>query len=316
MLRPITLFSVFLIFLPGVVSALQITSLPRAEISSDFVLLSDIAEFSESTPLAKALASTRVAGAPKIGKELTLRTKEIQKKLVKAHTLTEKIAWNGAAKTVITRKGVLVTSEETVAAINSFLLEAQSTLPEAEYIFTPRQLPLPFEIPIGDLQVEVVPSDPDIIGSNRFSLIYQVNGKTVKNISVRGKLEVMAPVAVVNGTMKRGTILRPEMLSMEERDLSTLRTPCTDVREVLGKKLSKRIRKGTVLDLAFVDFPPVIIKGQLVKMVINHKGLQLTATGISAMNGKQDQIIRVKNIRSNKYVFCKVSSPGIVEVQI
>ena len=316
MLRSITLFSAFLIFLPGVVSALQITSLPKAEITRDFVLLSDIAELSESTPLAEALASTRVAKAPRIGKELTLNTKAIQKKLVKDHTLTEKISWNGAASTVITRRGVIVTSEEPLAAINTFLFEAQRTLPEAEYTFTPRQLPLPFEIPIGDLQVDVVPSDPDVIGSNRFSLIYQVNGKTVKNISVRGKLEVMVPVAVVNTTIKRGTTLRPEMLSMEKRDLSTLKTPCTDLREVLGKRLSKRIRKGTVLDLAFVDFPPVITKGQLVKMIVNHKGLQLTATGISAMNGKQDQIIRVKNIRSNKYVFCKVSSPGIVEVQI
>ena len=316
MFRPITFISVLLIFIPSVASALQITSMPHAEVTRDYVLLSDIAKLSESTPLAKALASTRVAGAPKIGKELTLRTKEIQKKLVKAHTLTENIAWDGAANTIITRKGVIVTSEEPLAAIDSFLFEAQNTLPEAEYTFTPRQLPLPFAIPMGELQVDVIPSDPDIIGSNRFSLIYQVNGKTVKNISVRGKLEVMAPVAVVNGTLKRGTILRPEMLSMEERDLATLRTPCTDLREVLGKKLSKRIRKGTVLDLAFVEFPPVIIKGQLVKMVVNHKGLQLTATGISAMNGKQDQIIRVKNIRSNKYVFCKVSSPGIVEVQI
>jgi flagella basal body P-ring formation protein FlgA len=106
------------------------------------------------------------------------------------------------------------------------------------------------------------------------------------------------------------------MVEMEIKDLSTLRTPCTDLRRVLGKKLTRKLRVGSVLDLSFIEFPPVIQKGQLVKMVVRQNGLQLTATGISYKNGKQNEIIRVKNIRSNKNVFCKVVSPGLVEVQI
>ncbi len=316
-MRIIQVFLSFLFcFLPATTYGLQITSLPKAEVTNTFVLLSDIVKFSEESPLATALGSKRIANAPRVGKSVTLQTITIQKKLLKDLALKNKLLWNGSSTTVVSRKGIQITPATITDSIDDFLFDMQDSLPEAEYSFVPRQLPLPFEIPTGELEVQVIPSDPDIIGSKRFSLLYKVNNKTVKNISVRGQLKAMAPVAVLTQSVKRGTILHPNMVEMEMRDLSTLRTPCTNLRMVLGKRLSKRLRSGSVLDLSFVEFPPVIHKGQLVKMVVNHNGLQLTATGISYMNGKQDQIIRVKNIRSNKNVFCKVSSPGIVEVQI
>lgn len=316
-MRTIQLFlSILLTIVPFTVHGLQITSLPTVEVSNGFILLSDIVSFSEESPLATALGSRRITNAPPVGKSLTIQTKDVQKKLSRELNLESNLLWNGSVSTVISRKGVRLTAADLTNSIDTFLLEMQDSLPEAEYTFVPRQLPLPFDVPTGELEIRVIPSDPDIVGSKRFTLMYLVDGKTVKNISIRGKLKVMAPVAVLTRGVKRGAILHPDMIEMELRDLSTLRTPCTDLRMVLGKKLSKRLRSGSVLDVSYIEFPPVILKGQLVKMVVNNNGLQLTATGISYMNGKQDQIIRVKNIRSNKNVFCKVSSPGIVEVQI
>ena len=126
----------------------------------------------------------------------------------------------------------------------------------------------------------------------------------------------MTPVVVLTQNVKRGAILSPEMVQMESKDLSSLRSPCTDLREVLGKKLINSQRSGSVLELSSIDFPPLIQKGELVKIIINHKTLQLTATGISITNGKQDQVIRVKNTGSQKIVFCRVLAPGLVEVKI
>jgi flagella basal body P-ring formation protein FlgA len=68
--------------------------------------------------------------------------------------------------------------------------------------------------------------------------------------------------------------------------------------------------------MSSIEIPPLIRKGQLVKIHINHNGMHLSASGISSMNGKQDQIIRVVNTVSKKMIYCKVSAPGIVEVQI
>ncbi|RUM45203.1 MAG: flagella basal body P-ring formation protein FlgA [Desulfocapsa sp.] len=310
------LISVLIFFLPLTASGLEITLHPMAEVSTDFVLLSDIATFSETSPFTKALGSKRISSTPQIGKKITIQRSILQKKLTREFNIKTNLLWKGPATTIISRKGTQITPDAMLISINNFLKNSQGSLPKAEYSFTPRELPLPFEIRTGNLEIKVIPSDPDIIGSSRFTLLYLVNGKIAKNISIRGKLVAMAPVAVLTRGVKRGSILHPDMLKMEPRDLSTLRTPCTDLRRVLGKILTKRLRNGSILDLSMVEFPPVIHKGDLVKMILKHNGLTLTASGMSYMNGKQDQIIKVKNIRSNKSVFCKVSSPGIVEVQI
>lgn len=316
-MRSILFFISLLICLsPITVYGLQITSLANAEISSPFVYLKDIVIFSDESETSNALGSMRICTAPPIGKDITIQTTSIQKKLSRSFDLTMDILWTGAPTTTIARRGIRINPTDVTNSIYNFLQENQDKSTENTYSFSARLLPLPFDIPTGQLVVNVIPSNPNIIGSNRFSLIYLVDGKTVKNISIKGDLKVMGPVAVLVRNVKKGTILQPEMIGTEIKDLSKLRNPIVDLKEVIGKKLIKRLRNGSILEYSFIDFPPIIHKGQLVKMIVKHKGLQLTATGISYMNGKQNQIIKVKNIRSNKNIFCKVSSPGIVEVQI
>lgn len=310
------LFAVFFSLLPLTAYGLEISISPSAEVSEKVVRLGDVATFSEDSSMATALASQRLCNAPAIGSSLTIDAEIIQKKIQRSAELKKEITWIGSPATVVTRKSIQISSDDMRESIGEYLFQQKGILPPAEYSFIPRQLPIPFEIPTGELDIKIIPSNPKIIGSKRFSLIYKVNGTIVKNLSIRGKLKAMAPVAVMTQSVRKGSILHPQMVSMEMKDLSSLRTPCTNLRMVLGKRLTKRLRLGTVLDLSFIEFPPVIHKGQLVKMVVNHRGVQLVATGIASMNGKQDQIIRVRNTRSNKNVFCKVSSPGIVEVQI
>lgn len=237
-------------------------------------------------------------------------------KLERALDLNNKVSWKGNPAVKVHRQGITVGPKDMQSSIATFLITQKNNLPKAEYSFIPQTLPLPFVIPTGELEVEVIPSHPNIINSKRFGLVYKVDGKVVKNISLRGKLQAMAPVAVLTRNVKRGAILSPDMVTMETIDLAPLRSPCTNLREVLGKKLTQSLRKGSPLSLDAVDFPPLVRKGQLVKMLVNTKGLHLSATGIATTNGKQDQIIRVRNTRSHKDIYCRVAAPGIVEVQI
>ena len=316
MLRSLLLFSVLSIVLPSTGFTLEISFSPSAEVTSSFVTLGDIANFSENSSLAIALASKHIGHAPKPGKSVPLDTEIIRSKLQKSLPKDTSLQWKGASITLVLRKGITIGPHEIESSITDFLEEEKSNLPVADYLFIPRELPLPFVLPSGQLEIDIVPANPDIIGSRRFSLIYRIDGKIEKNISIRGKLEAMATVAILTRNVKRGAILQPDMVQLQTKDLSKLRSPCTDLREVLGKKLTRSLRSGSVLDLSSIDFPPLIHKGQLVKILINHNGLHLTATGIASMNGKQDQIIRVMNSGSQKTIFCKVAAPGLVEVQI
>lgn len=296
--------------------ALEITFFPKAEVNTSFICLADVAEFSEESPLATALATQHITVSPKAGKSVRLNAADIITNINKKASLDGSIQWKGSTVIDVTRKGITIGPADVESSIAEYLEEKANELPSAEYSFIPNELPLPFLIPTGELSVDVIPATPKVLGSRRFSLVYKIDNKTVKNVSIRGTLEAMAPVVVLTQNVKRGAILNPTMLELETKDLSKLRTPCTDLREALGKKLTRSLRIGSILDLSSIDFPPLIHKGQVVKMIVNHNGLQLTATGIASMNGKQDQMIRVVNSGSRKEIFCRVAAPGLVEVQI
>lgn len=150
-MRTIQLFlTIIFALFPFTVQGLQITSFATAEISNGFITLSDIASFSEESPMATALGSRRISAAPPVGKSLTIQTKDVQKKLSRELDLKTDLLWNGSASTVISRKGIRITAADITNSIDTFLLEMQDSLPEAEYTFAPRQLPLPFDIPTGD----------------------------------------------------------------------------------------------------------------------------------------------------------------------
>lgn len=316
MTRFILLFSAFFFSSSAVVSALEITFSPVAEVTSSFVTLDDVARFNEDSPLSMALGSKHVANAPKPGETVALDTDQIRTKILNSFPGHDFLQWAGAKTIVVDRKGISIGPDEIRQAIADYLENRRTDLPEADYSFTPRELPLPFVLPSGQLEIDIIPADPKVIGSRRFSLVYRVDDKIVKNISIRGQLKAMASVAILTQNVKRGAILHPDMVQLQTKDLAKLRNPCTNLREVLGKKLTRSLRTGAVLDLSSIDFPPLIHKGQLVKILIKNNGMHLTATGISAMNGKQDQIIRVMNSGSQKMIFCKVTAPGLVEVQI
>ncbi|MBL4902525.1 flagellar basal body P-ring formation protein FlgA [Desulfocapsa sp. AH-315-G09] len=316
MLRFLLSFLFVFPVLQGSCFALTVTFHEEAEVTASHVILADVAAFDKDSALAKALASKQIAFSPKAGASITVNKGSIKDKLLRQIPETTQVTWEGAPSTLVTRLGISIGPQDIEAAITEYLFAKSDDLPRADYSFVPHELPLPFTIPTGAVEIDVIPANPDVIGSRRFTLIYKVDGTIVKNISIRGKLKAMTPVAVLTQNVKRGSILHPNMVQLQTKDLGKLRSPCTDLREVLGKRLTRSLRSGVVLDLSSIEFPPVIRKGQLVKILLRNKGLQLSATGISSMNGKQDQIIRVINAGSKKMIYCKVLSPGIVEVQI
>lgn len=296
--------------------AFDITFRGSADISEKSVTLGDIADLDSHSELAKALAGQTVATSPEPGQKIDLDTSGIVKKLSMAIASPADVKWLGAGTVTVTRQGVTITPKAVDDIIRNYIAAQAGVLPDAIYTFSPKDPPLPFMVPTGDLQWEVTPSNPGIIGSSRFALIGRIDDQVVKNFSVRGSLEALAPVAVAVSSLRRDALITEADVRMEPRDLSTLRNPCLYLNQVLGKKVLRNTAAGSVIDLAAVEFPPLVKKGALVKIIGQRNGLELTATGIARTDGQEGQIIKVKNTSSDKDIFCRVTAPGLVEVQI
>ncbi len=219
------------------------------------------------------------------------------------------------AATAAASAEVTVPPERVRAFLVDYLESKKDFLPQARIGFRSLNLPAAFKVPAGKLTCEIIPSDPQILNSRRFSMIFRVDGEVVNNTSVRGELEAIAPVVVAAGELKRGTILSSFDLNMAEVDLTKVRHPCFDAAELVGKKLKRSTDLGEPIDRQEIEFPPLIKRGDLVTITASRGALILTATGVARENGHAGQTISVRNNRSQKDILGKVVNPGAVEVE-
>ncbi|MCP4339569.1 MAG: flagellar basal body P-ring formation protein FlgA [Desulfobulbaceae bacterium] len=315
-MKKVLLILVLVIAFVQNVDALEITFQSSGSVDESVIRLGDIAGLDEESEMARALASLIVGQAPSPGKTSSLRSLSIKEFLISSQSLPQGILWSGSPTVTVLRRAVTVGPEKIQTIIAEYLKENQNNLPDAEIRFVPSSLPLPFTLPTGDLTHEILPSKPGILGSSRFSIIFRVSDKVVKNMSVRGKVEALADVVVSVGPLKKKQILRPQHLTTTLMDIGSRTNPVLDFDDLLGKKLKKSLRAGSPVLLSMVETLPVVQKGERVKIVINSGPLHISATGIARSDGIKDQMIRVQNINSNKIVHCRVTAPGLVEVML
>ncbi len=301
----------------GKVQAIEITFNQQAFVDDASIRLGDVAQFNETSPLSEALASQNIGQSPEPGENLILLSQNIRQNFLAANrSLASEISWNGSATVLINRRGVLFDGNRIQAIIEEFLLSNKKILPDAIITFHPNTLPLPFTLAKGELTYEVIPSNPGILSSSSFSIIFKVDDKVVKNMSVRGKIEAMGKVVVAAESLKKGLILGPQHLKIMACDISELSNPVLDPQSLLGMQLTQTLSAGSPVLQSQVDTLPIVHKGQKVRIVVQSGALHLTASGLAHTDGKLDQTIKIQNINSNKMVLGRVTGPGVVEVGI
>lgn len=295
-------------------NALEISFKANGAVDEATIRLGDLADFDQQTEMARALATLPVGQAPSPGEKSSLRAMDIKEFVLSSQKLPSDIRWTGSPIITVLRNGITIGPDKIQKIIANFIKKNQSQLPEAEIRFIPDSLPLPFTLPIGELSYEVTPSNPGILGSSRLSIIFRIDDTVVKNMSVRGEIEALAQIVVCTGSLKRGEILRPQDLKTALMDISSIDNPGFEPDDFIGKKLQRSLRAGSPVLLSMVEALPIVRRGERVKIEINSGPLHLTATGLAGSDGALDEMIQVRNINSNKMVYCRVAAPGLVEV--
>lgn len=316
MLRLLFISFTFLFFCNTSAFALDALFLEKAQVSNSIVRLGDIVHFSEMNEEVRVLQSKKIGNAPGIGAELILKRNHILRQLASENPLPPEIRWSGAEAIHITLKESIISSSTVQEIITNYLQEKSDILPNIEFIFTPAELPTSFKLPPGTLTTEVTSSKQGIIGSNRFSITFRVNGKLKKNLSIRGTLQSLVPVYVAQDDISRGSELTTDLFSVETRDINSVKKPLLASESLANKQVVRRLRKGDILTFSQVESIPLVYRGDTVQVRLNSNGLTITMTGIARADGGLNDMIRVQNTSSNKVFYAKVLAPGLVEVRI
>lgn len=294
---------------------LEISLKKEADVAGVTTTLGDVAMVRPASSEARVLSARTLFRSPEPGHRNTYTAAEVRSALEQADPELPRCRWAGADQVVVKRSGIAIGPKAIRHILKNFIRRKQAFLPQAQIRFDHLYYPMPFMLPQGKLQVEVIPSDPRILHSHRFTLIFRVDGQVEKNIAVGGELKAIAPVVVAAGDLRRGAILTSHDVNLAKLDLTRLRNPCFNLKDVVGKKLLRSVRLGQPLQHRDVVDPPVVHRGQLVTMVARKGALTITAMGIARQDGAAGAMIHVLNSSSRKEILCKVSAPGKVEVE-
>jgi len=299
------------LFSVGSASALQVTVHPAVVVRGEQVRLGDVAEL---VPSSHRLSGKRVARAPAPGNSIKIDRNQIHRVLTQNGVVDSELKLSGASAVDVKRDSLVITAARIQQDIDAYLSRLQQQHPDATFKFTPQGRINNIILPAGKLQVEVIPAVKRVVGSRRFTLIYRVDGRTVKNQSVSGKLELLAPVVVAQRNLKRNSIVDYDDVSMATLDISKIDQPVFAIADVVGKKVVRSTRSGQIVEEQNLDLPPLVKKGAFVKLIARRGSMVLTATGVARQDGKMAQIISVRNSSSQKEVLAKVIGPDRVEV--
>lgn len=312
------LFATFLLLWSALANAapLQCIFQQSATVEKESIRLGDIVRFNQENETTKALASLVVGDSPQPGERILLRSVTIRNTLLRNHAIPGGTQWRGSGTVSVFRKGQRLESGQILGYIDAYLQENSALLPQAAIRFLPQSAPMPFALPTGDVSCEVIPSHPGILRSSRFSLIFRIQERTVKNISVRGKIEAVANVAVARKNLQRGEAISSESYRLSSLDISRIPDAVIDPALLNGKKLLYPLRPGQPIRTSMLEEIPVIFKGEPVKITIRSHSMLLTATGFALTDGAKNAVIRVQNNNSRKILRAQVVGPGVVEIKI
>ncbi|MGD9949506.1 MAG: flagellar basal body P-ring formation chaperone FlgA [Desulfobulbus sp.] len=288
--------------------------LPRATVTGPRIVLGDIAKIRSAGDQTETIAQLPIASSPAPGKSKDLYTVSVINSLRNRKEVVG-IDWQGSPSIVVERRATKVSKAQIEAILGQFLQENSNKLPQAEIRLSVLHAPEELIFPVGKLHWKVMPSRSSILESTSFSIAFTVDGQPAGNCVVRGRLAALAEVTVAATALRKGEIISERNIRLEKRDLTGLDDPFVKKAQIIGLEAARTITAGTVLDHDNIIAPAIIRNGEMVTIIARKGAMQLTTKGLAKENGRLGETIRVKNISSNKVIYCRVDRPGVVSVE-
>lgn len=167
-----------------------------------------------------------------------------------------------------------------------------------------------------DLLLRVEPAgNQDFIGDMVFLVKSFKAGHLLRTESVRTRIEVQRDVVTAARNMPAGTVLTESDIRTVRRWVRRIHAQSlASMEAVSGKRLTIQVASGTEILATMLKEVPLVRRGKMVKMVFDNGPMQIVTVGMSEEDGIAGNIIRVKNMTSNKVIYARVLSDSVVGI--
>ena len=282
------------------------------------ILLRDVARI-ESTQeaFAELVGLTEVGTAALPGMARTLDPDGIRIRLRQHHFDLERVTVLGIGRLTVTTASRMLGGDEIVRAVEEYLLAQRPAGEEGEVRIEALVVPRELTVPDGLVELRARSMLAGrLAGSVPVRLDVVVDGKVFRSLPVTVRVQLFRDVLVAARSIPRHGVLRVEDVRLDRRDVAGLPPEAFRVASgAVGKRATKSLSTGEVLVPASVEEPPVVRRGDVVMLVAEAGGLQVTTRGEVKEEGRPGQVVRVRNLSSEREIYGRVVNGSTVRVE-
>jgi flagella basal body P-ring formation protein FlgA len=161
------------------------------------------------------------------------------------------------------------------------------------------------------LSVAVSSTDPSPLSRQRLDV--SCADASGWNVTALVQANVFLPVVHAARVIERGQTISGEQLQLQEVNIGkTPRGFYSSLDEVIGQGAKRRVRAGQLIAPNLLAAPLLIRRGQQVTIIASQDGISASATGEALANGREGEVIRVRNLGSQKVIEAQVVEEGVV----
>lgn len=309
-----------LFLLPSVCySAIEVSINTDVFVTGQYITLGDIAQISgdDSVRLA-VLKQIRLGSAPVPGSKAILSRDIINSRLLASQVDFGDVEWKMTPDFVTIISGGQVISGKTLSEAALTLI--RSSLPKedkAEYSVALLQEVSDIVAPLGIIEYGLL-GKPSRLGTLQTAyLAVTADGVQFSKIPIKCEVRRFGPVLTTTQVMAaRGAI---SLDSVRQSWLDTSRLPAgylQDPAQAVGLVISRSLPIGSIIYSSYLEKPVLIKRGSPVLICVNVDGVEAAAPGIAQTDGREGQIISIRNSATGRVISARVLDKERVEVPV
>jgi len=290
---------------------------PETVAMGESLRLEDIAYIqSMDKKLERAVAKVEVGRAPALGSKRFFAKTDLLTILKGAGVDVSKITLSGSEKTEVTRKSISISGEEILSVAKDYVI---SNMPwdESQAVLEQRRAPKDLSVGSGKIKYVVDPVyTSNWVGQVVLRVKVLVDEREVESARVSIKIRIYADAFVATGKIQKDQVIEPKDIVAKKVELTRriVTDYASDKNNIIGKRVFKTVHPGKVIGRSMLGEPLLVTRDDIVTILARRGNIVITAQCKAVEQGAKGEIIKVKNVDSNKIVTAKIASSDIVTI--
>ncbi|MEO6594066.1 MAG: flagellar basal body P-ring formation chaperone FlgA [Planctomycetota bacterium] len=291
---------------------------PTVAVRGLHVTIGELCEISPIDGPALALAQVKFGPAPIHGFTRTIGRTEIVQALAAAGQNVSLLKFTGATEIIVQSISVEVSIGEMLEAATA-ALQAQIAVEGGDIEFEPPTRLRQLQAPPGHTSQEIrARARGPRLGPNAAVVDIEilVDGETHKKFPVQFKLQRYHTVLKTAATIRAGTPLGPDNLTLTREAMDQITGLFLDTMpQIEGQVAARNLQAGQRLTLGDTAPPSLIHRGDVVTVVLTSGRVKITARAMANHDAPLAGRITLTNLQSRSTMTGIVTAPGLVVVQ-